>query len=95
MRRFILIAAGVAAAFCLTTSSAQAYYYCPLPYWYPLSWTVMTRQRCLVEYPATFYYPVAEAPYRYDHVRPYRRVSGYHRTYLVSRRPYLRPGWWW
>ena len=97
MRRFILIATGVVAAFYLTTSSAQAqYYYCGLPYWYPQSWTVMTRHHCLPEYSAIYYYPVARP--RHRHVHPYRRVrvaSAYQRTYIGSRRPYLRPGWWW
>ncbi len=90
MRRFILIATGVVAAFYLTTSSAQAhYYYCGLPYWYPQSWTVMTRHHCLPEYAAI--YPVGRPYYRHRLVR----VAGYRRTYIASRRPYLRPGWWW
>ena len=83
MRKFTLIATGVVAAFYLATSPAQAHYYdyCGLPYWYPQSWTVMTRLHCLPEYSAIYYH-------RHRH-------AGYRRTYIASRRPYLRPGWWW
>jgi hypothetical protein len=95
MRRFTLIATGVMAAFYLATSPAQAhYYYCGLPYWYPQSWTVMTRHHCLPEYSAIYYHPVARPHYRHRHVQSHRlvRVAGYR---IASRRPYLRPGWWW
>jgi hypothetical protein len=88
MRRYTLIATGVVAAFYLTTSPAQAHY-CGLPYWYPQSWTVMTRHHCLPEYSAIYYHPGPH--YRHRHVQSHRlvRVAGY------RRRPYLRPGWWW
>jgi hypothetical protein len=98
MRRFTLIATGVVAAFYLATSPAQAHYnYCGQPYWYPQSWTVMTRHHCLPEYSAIYYHPVARPHYRHRHVQSHRlvRVADYRRTYIASRRPYLRPGWWW
>jgi hypothetical protein len=97
MRRCTLILAGVVAAFYLSTSSARAD--CRLvPYWYPQSWEVMLPRYCLPEYSEISDYPVARPRYHRRHVQLPRRVrvaGAYQRTYIISRRPYLRPGWWW
>ncbi len=59
------------------------------PPWYPRSWELMVRPPCLIYYEE--HLPFYEVPsYRLPAGHPAR-----HAHYRPSRRPYLRPGWWW
>jgi hypothetical protein len=59
----------------------------PLPAWYPYSWEIVEHTPCP---PGYYLIPGVLHPHRYSTAT----ARGHHIIY-ASRRPYLRPGWWW
>lgn len=99
MRSVALYLSALAVILCTASTSyrAEAQVYgvvaCqPFPSWYPQNWTLMVRNPCYV-YPYVYPNGYGGPGYTFGPngwYGPRRHVA-----HFGSRRPYLRPGWWW